>query len=130
GGRRFVQAHHIRHLADGGPTTLSNLTMLCRGHHLAVHEEGYQVERQADGELCFRRPDGQPVSDVPATPVVAAALWDALRARHEMLDIHARTAMPRWLGERLDIGYAISVLHPLPAPETHRPIPCPPTPSG
>jgi len=48
-GRTFGQGHHIRHWARGGPTTLSNLTMLCRRHHRAVHEEGYQVERQADG---------------------------------------------------------------------------------
>jgi DNA invertase Pin-like site-specific DNA recombinase len=35
----FGQGHHIRHWAEGGPTTLSNLTMLCRRHHRAVHEE-------------------------------------------------------------------------------------------
>jgi hypothetical protein len=29
------------------------------------------------------------------------------------LALHARTAMPHWLGERLDLGYAIDVLHPL-----------------
>jgi hypothetical protein len=57
-GRRFGQGHHIRHWAHGGPTTLSNLAMLCRRHHRAVHEEGFQVERQPDGELCFRRPAG------------------------------------------------------------------------
>jgi len=39
--------------------------MLCRRHHRSVHEEGYQVERRADGELRFRRPDGQPLPDVP-----------------------------------------------------------------
>ena len=48
---RFCQAHHIRHWAHGGPTTLSNLVLLCRRHHRAVHEEGYQVERMPDGEL-------------------------------------------------------------------------------
>jgi 5-methylcytosine-specific restriction endonuclease McrA len=53
---RFCQAHHIRHWAQGGPTTLSNLALLCRRHHRAVHEEGYQVDRQPDGELRFRRP--------------------------------------------------------------------------
>jgi len=39
----------------------------------------------------------------------------ALRARNEAdgVHLHARTAMPGWLGERLDVGYAISVLHPL-----------------
>jgi hypothetical protein len=29
------------------------------------------------------------------------------------LHLHARTAMPGWLGERLDVGWAIDVLHPL-----------------
>jgi hypothetical protein len=28
------------------------------------------------------------------------------------VDLHARTATPQWLGERLDVGYAIDVLHP------------------
>jgi 5-methylcytosine-specific restriction endonuclease McrA len=36
---RFGQGHHIRHWAHGGATTLSNLTLLCRRHHRAVHEE-------------------------------------------------------------------------------------------
>src|SRR6266850_8197827 len=47
-GLPFGQGHHVRHWAQGGPTTLSNLALLCRRHHRAVHEEGYQVERQAD----------------------------------------------------------------------------------
>jgi Domain of unknown function (DUF222)/HNH endonuclease len=37
---RFGQGHHIRHWAQGGPTTLSNLALLCRRHHRSVHEEG------------------------------------------------------------------------------------------
>jgi len=43
-----------------------------------------------------------------------------LRARHDEcgLNIHARTAMPGWLGERLDVGWAIDVLHPLAATST------------
>jgi hypothetical protein len=49
-GRPFGQGHHIKHWAHGGPTKLSNLAMLCRRHHRAVHEEGFQVERQANGE--------------------------------------------------------------------------------
>src|SRR5437762_7884385 len=57
-GLPFGQGHHIRHWAHGGPTTLSNLAMLCRRHHRCVHEEGYHVERQADRELRFRRRTG------------------------------------------------------------------------
>src|SRR3989441_8509112 len=94
-GLPFGQGHHIRHWAQGGPTTLSNLAMLCRRHHRAVHEEGYQVERLPDGDLNFRRPDGRPLPEVPATPAVPAAPCEALRARHAAVDIHARTAMPR-----------------------------------
>src|SRR6202040_1497016 len=59
-GLRFTQGHHLRHWAHGGPTTLSNLALLCRRHHRAVHEEGYQVARLPDGALQFRRPDGRP----------------------------------------------------------------------
>ena len=114
-GLPFGQGPHIRHWAQGGPTTLSNLALLCRRHHRAVHEEGYQVERLPDGELRFRRPDGRSLPDVPSQPSVAHDPVHALRARHESqgLWIHARTAMPGWLGERLDVGWAIDVLHPL-----------------
>jgi 5-methylcytosine-specific restriction endonuclease McrA len=113
-GLPFGQGHHIRHWAHGGPTTLSNLTMLCRRHHRAVHEDGYQVERQPDGELCFRRPDGHVLLDVPVPGSVPANPVDALREQNGVRSLHigARTSMPNWLGERLDVGYAIGVLHP------------------
>src|SRR5438046_8547882 len=70
-GRPFGQGHHIRHWAHGGPTTLSNLALLCRRHHRAVHEEGYQVERLPDGELRFRRPDGRLLTEVTFTQKLA-----------------------------------------------------------
>jgi HNH endonuclease len=82
-GVRFGQGHHIRHWAHGGPTTLSNLTMLCRRHHRAVHEEGYQVERQPDGELQFRRPNGWVIPEVPRSPDLPADPLAIIRARHE-----------------------------------------------
>jgi len=113
-GVSFGQGHHIRHWAQGGPTTLSNLAMLCRRHHRAVHEEGYQVERRPDGDLQFRRPDGRPLLDVPPPPVVPDDPVQALRATNEAagLRLHSRTATPGWLGEPLDVGWAIDVLHP------------------
>jgi hypothetical protein len=112
---RFGQGHHIRHWAHGGPTTLSNLTMLCRRHHRAVHEEGYRVERQADGAFCFRHPHGWVLPDVPSPAEVTADPVELVRAENEArgLHLHARTAMPGWLGERLDVRHAIDVLHPV-----------------
>ena len=35
---QWTDAHHVRHWADGGPTSLDNLVLLCRRHHRAVHE--------------------------------------------------------------------------------------------
>jgi 5-methylcytosine-specific restriction endonuclease McrA len=114
-GVRFGQGHHIRHWAQGGPTTLSNLALLCRRHHRAVHEEGYQLDRQPDSTLQFRRPDGRALPEVPPSPEVPGDPVEVIRARHEAdgLQLHARTAIPGWLGEPLDVGWAIDVLHPL-----------------
>jgi hypothetical protein len=93
---RFGQGHHIRHWAQGGPTTLSNLALLCRRHHRSVHEEGYQVERQPDGELQFRRPDGTLLPAAPPSPKVGGDVVNQLRAHHERQGLHldGRTARP------------------------------------
>jgi 5-methylcytosine-specific restriction endonuclease McrA len=114
-GVRYGQGHHIHHWAQGGPTTLSNLALLCRHHHRAVHEEGYRVERLPDGELRFRRPNGWLIPHVPAPPPLHHDPVGVIRTRNEAagLALRARTAIPGWLGEPLDVGYAIDVLHPL-----------------
>ena len=114
-GSRFTQGHHTRHWADGGPTTLSNLVLLCRRHHRSVHQDGFQVERLASGELEFRRPNGWvfPEAPLPATALRGAS-EDILRGQTAAAGVHvdATTLRPSWLGERLDLGYAIEVMHP------------------
>jgi 5-methylcytosine-specific restriction endonuclease McrA len=111
---RVGEGHHVRHWAQGGPTTLSNLALLCRRHHRAVHEEGYRIEPRADGAFQFRRPDGQVLPDVPPPAAVPADPAGALRAQSiaQGLELHARTGLAQWFGERLDVGWAIDVLHP------------------
>jgi len=110
-GVRFTQAHHIRHWAEGGPTTLSNLALLCRRHHRSVHEEGFQVERLADDELEFRRPDGRVLPSVPALPVVRGS-EAVLRAQNAGVALDARTLTPVWDGTRFNVVHAIDVMHP------------------
>jgi Domain of unknown function (DUF222)/HNH endonuclease len=123
-GVRHAQGHHLQHWANGGPTRLDNLALLCRLHHGAVHEEGYQVERDTDGTLHFRTPGGRPIPEVPAPPAVPSdpmwALVTANRARG--LAIDARTGCPSWLGERLALGWAIDVLHPAANPLASQPV--------
>ena len=55
--RRYVEAHHVVHWIDGGPTDLANLLLLCWRHHHAVHEGGFAISFD-HGALTVRRPDG------------------------------------------------------------------------
>jgi hypothetical protein len=47
----WCDAHHLRHWLHGGPTDLSNLLLVCRRHHHAVHEGGWRLHRHPDGTL-------------------------------------------------------------------------------
>ena len=113
-GVRFGQGHHIRHWAHGSPTTLSNLAMLCRHHHRAVHEEGYQLERLPDGTLRFRAPNGWVLPDVPQPSAIPDDPVESLLADTAAagLRLDGRTLCPTALWEPLDVGWAIDVLHP------------------
>ena len=42
----WCDGHHLWHWADGGPTRLENLALLCRPHHRRVHEDGWTLERR------------------------------------------------------------------------------------
>jgi hypothetical protein len=55
----WCEAHHLRHWLHGGPTDLSNLALLCRAHHRAVHEGGWQLARAPDGRLTATPPHRQ-----------------------------------------------------------------------
>jgi 5-methylcytosine-specific restriction endonuclease McrA len=113
-GVRVAEGHHIHHWARGGKTILSNLALLCRRHHRAVHEEGFGLERDANGALTFRRPTGWTIPDVPELPAVPVDPMEVLRDVNiaQGLDIDGDTMTPNWHGERLDVPYAIDVLHP------------------
>jgi hypothetical protein len=52
---------------------------------------------------------------VPSATWVADDPLGVLRAWNQSagLNLHAHSAIPQWLGERLDVGYAIDVMHPL-----------------
>jgi hypothetical protein len=59
GRTRWVHAHHLRHWADGGDTSLENTLLLCSHHHRLVHEGGFRIRRDADGDVHFERSDGR-----------------------------------------------------------------------
>jgi hypothetical protein len=53
----WCDAHHVVHWADGGPTALANLLLLCRRHHRVVHRGRFRLEL-SNGRPKFRRHDG------------------------------------------------------------------------
>ena len=109
---RRCDAHHILHWAHGGATALDNLVLLCRRHHRAVHEEGFQVRADPSGAVQFVRPDGRPLPAVPPAPhwTGAPLAPAAKRLQAAGIAIDGSTATPAWRGERLDLKWAIGIL--------------------
>ena len=71
--------------------------------------------RESDGALQFFRPDGRLLPEAATPAAVPADPVQSLRAQQEAsgLNLNAETTRPGWLGERLDVVWAIDVLHPL-----------------
>ena len=68
------QPHHIIPRAQGGPTCLTNLTLLCSFHHLvAVHRWGWGIVLHPDGTVTATSPDGDKTLHSHGPPPAAAA---------------------------------------------------------
>ena len=97
---RYIDMHHIKHWANGGETKPSNLVSLCRFHHRAVHEEGFEVRVLDDGALRFVRANGESV--------------DRVTPGHQL--VGDPSALPTgnfttcWRGDRMDLDLAVDLL--------------------
>ena len=90
--KHYVDAHHIEHWADGGATSLDNLTLLCSHHHRLLHEGGFAIHRDANGDVYFRRPDGRviprfgyrlaDIRDEPSAEVREVGVYSVRRIAH------------------------------------------------
>ena len=111
GSRRFLDAHHIEHWADGGPTDLDNLIHLCGFHHRLLHEGGYRIVRTVGGGIAFHRRDGRPIQ--------------ACRVRGRPVKLPAPRrpdACVKLSHDRLDLGYGVeAMLTFAPIPTTGEP---------
>jgi len=108
---RRVEGHHLKHWANGGETSLDNACLLCKRHHIYVHEYGFSIRR--DGEaFVFLDPDGEVI---PASGAKPPRVYDVLKTMRETIrargiTIDARTSLPRWLGETPDYDAALGWL--------------------
>ncbi|MEV4511872.1 DUF222 domain-containing protein [Dactylosporangium sp. NPDC049525] len=68
----WCDSHHLREwVRHHGDTDVSNLVILCRYHHVCVHERGWAMDRDPDtGWITITRPDGRPYELGPSRPKV------------------------------------------------------------
>src|SRR6266536_3216128 len=52
----WCDAHHLRHWANGGPTDLLNLVLLCPRHHHTAHHQHWTIRIAGDGLPEFNPP--------------------------------------------------------------------------
>jgi Domain of unknown function (DUF222)/HNH endonuclease len=65
--------HHIVPRSEGGPTSLTNMLLLCTFHHLiAVHRWGWGIALEPDGTVTATSPDGTRVLYGHGPPTRAA----------------------------------------------------------
>jgi hypothetical protein len=102
---RFVDAHHVWSWTNWGPTNLDNVALLCRFHHRLVHEGGFGICRDADGDLVFCRPGGQAIPGIAEAPA-------RLRPRPQDTQpgagqLHRRAHLQALSGEPMDRDLAV-----------------------
>jgi Domain of unknown function (DUF222)/HNH endonuclease len=102
-GLRFTDAHHVRHWADGGETSLGNCLLLCPHHHRLLHEGGWTVTWWGEGRPEFSDPRGWTHYDggwePPALPERPVQALIAANADAGALQPTATTASARWKHE-------------------------------
>ncbi len=106
---RSVDAHHVRHWADGGDTCLANLVLLCRHHHRLIHEGGFNVVARDDGAFLFFNPTGALIAEAPELGVPTRTVGDITAAIG--IDVSAETLLPQWYGEAMDLGLAVAGMY-------------------
>ena len=108
GQRRFVDAHHIRHRAHGGRNELENLVELCWFHHRLVHEGGWKLRVDGDGNVVVTNPVGNVIPSVARRRGEPGAI--ACRNRAAGIAVGAASITPRWYGDPLDLGHITTAL--------------------
>ncbi len=94
--RRNLTPHHVKEHANGGPTTASNLVMLCAEHHGLIHRKHWTITGNPNGELHFLPPNRQPI------PTTTADL-------ERIIDTLTGPIAPQGWGDRFDLDHAILI---------------------
>ena len=105
--RGFVDAHHVQHWLDGGPTDVANLVLLCHHHHKAVHRGGYRVELTTTGTV-WHRPDG---TEIERSRPISTESPGVVEQNHALgLHITPDTPVSRWDGSHPNYAWCVEGL--------------------
>ena len=75
----WCEAHHIDHWArDGGRTDIEAGILLCRHHHLLLHDNGWEIEREKASYWLIPPPEIDPQQRRIPMPVKSAAARRAM----------------------------------------------------
>jgi hypothetical protein len=60
----YCEAHHSEHWVEGGRTDTESGVLLCRFHHMLLHNAGWKIGRGGRGPFVLHRPSGMPGAPV------------------------------------------------------------------
>ena len=109
GQRKFTDVHHIRWRSRGGKNRLANLAELCWHHHWLVHEGGWGLVAEADGELTAIQPNGERLT-LRSVTIDPGDGGVETRNTHRGITIAPDTCIPRWYGDPLDLDHITTSL--------------------
>jgi hypothetical protein len=106
--RGYLDAHHLTHWTDSGPTDIENLALVCGHHHRRLHEGRWTLTRDDTGAFLAHGPDGKRYATVP----VRIDPGDRLEAIHHRLGLHIdpSTNESLWEGPGADLSAIIEYL--------------------
>mgnify|MGYP001551559522 CR=1 FL=1 len=109
---RFVDGHHIHHWSKGGDTSLENLVLLCRHHHVLMHEGGFNCERTEQDGIVFYDQRGRRIAERPALQETTLEESMAHLYRKYPDTSHDGCRTKSYAGDVIDFDYAVSLLFP------------------
>jgi hypothetical protein len=68
-GSSGLRSDHVEHWVNGGETSLANTLLLCSKHHRLLHEGGYSIRKNFEGNWSFRTDNGKVIPESPMFPV-------------------------------------------------------------
>ena len=93
--KRWLDAHHVKHWARGGETSLSNTVLLCSAHHRLLHDGVVEMKVGDRGEFTFHDQQGRELAPAGAPP----SPEDTLGSLHTVREpITADCNVPLWDG--------------------------------